>query len=172
MATSMNGIIQELEEMFQTTFREAKIWRVFDLPNEENPCRLRLKPGSMLFAGKDWNEVTNRAIRYLTDVYGDPVAKPQSPGMATFDRLVAEAKVRAQAAMTKYPQPNYVALKFGEESGEVTKEIVHYTEGRGNWDFVEYEMTDVLAMMIRLLVEGDGVIGFKPPYLQESKDNG
>lgn len=101
-----------------------------------------------------------------------PSHDDSDPGLALFSQLVAEAKDRAKKAMVKYPQPNYVLTKFGEESGEVTKECVHYLEGRGNWDFVKYEMVDVLAMMIRLLVEGDQVHGFIPPYLKEGNDNG
>ena len=65
--------------------------------------------------------------------------------------------------MRKYPQPNYVLNKVAEESGEVIKEVIHYTEGRGDWNKVEYELIDNLAMLIRLVTEGDQVIGFTPP---------
>lgn len=90
-----------------------------------------------------------------------------NPGFLLFAGLITEAKERAEKAMAKYPQPNYVLTKFAEESGEVVKECVHYAEGRGNWDFVRYEMIDTLAMMMRLLAEGDQVHGFIPPHLKD-----
>ncbi len=40
---------------------------------------------------------------------------------------------------------------------------IHYTEGREEWENVEDEIIDNLAMLIRLVVEGDQVIGFTPP---------
>lgn len=87
-------------------------------------------------------------------------------GMALFYVLLDKAKDRAAKAAEKFPQPNYVLNKFSEESGEVVKEVIHYTEGRGQWARVEDEIVDLLAMTIRLLKEGDGVIGFVPPYLR------
>lgn len=88
------------------------------------------------------------------------------PGMALFSSLLAKAKERAIKAAIKFPQPNYVLNKFHEEAGEVGKEVIHYTENRGDWARVEDEIVDLLAMTIRLLKEGDGVIGFVPPYLK------
>lgn len=97
----------------------------------------------------------------------EALSHEQSQGHQVFLKLVDQARERADTAMTKYPQPNYVLTKFAEESGEVVKECVHYAEGRGNWQFVEHEMVDVLAMMIRLLAEGDHIHGLIPPYLKE-----
>lgn len=88
------------------------------------------------------------------------------PGMALFASLLAKAKERAIKAAIKFPQPNYVLNKFHEEAGEVGKEVIHYTENRGDWARVEDEIVDLLAMTIRLLKEGDGIIGFIPPYLK------
>lgn len=86
-------------------------------------------------------------------------------GYAIWSKLLKAAEERAEVAMIKFPQPNYVLTKFAEESGEVVKECVHYAESRSQWRFVENEMVDALAMMLRLLVEGDHVHGFVPPYL-------
>lgn len=80
-----------------------------------------------------------------------------------FDRLVVAARARAEKAMRKFPQPNYVLNKVAEESGEVIKAVIHYTEGREDWLSVEGELIDNLAMLFRLVTEGDGVIGFSPP---------
>lgn len=80
-----------------------------------------------------------------------------------FDSLVEQARARAEKAMTKFPQPNYVLNKVAEESGEVIKAVIHYTEGRETWENVEAELIDNLAMLIRLVKEGDQVIGFTPP---------
>lgn len=80
-----------------------------------------------------------------------------------FASLVTAARARAEKAMRKFPQPNYVLNKVAEESGEVIKAVIHYTEGRETWQNVETEIIDNLAMLIRLVAEGDGVIGFTPP---------
>lgn len=80
-----------------------------------------------------------------------------------FASLVAKARVRADKAMRKFPQPNYVLNKVAEESGEVIKAVIHYTEGREQWSNVESEIIDNLAMLLRLVKEGDQVIGFTPP---------
>lgn len=80
-----------------------------------------------------------------------------------FASLVGKARIRADKAMRKFPQPNYVLNKVAEESGEVIKAVIHYTEGREEWSNVEGEIIDNLAMLIRLVIEGDQVIGFTPP---------
>lgn len=80
-----------------------------------------------------------------------------------FGVLVKKARSAADKAMRKFPQPNYVLNKVAEESGEVIKAVIHYTEGREEWANVEGEIIDNLAMLIRLVVEGDQVIGFTPP---------
>ncbi|WP_348960796.1 hypothetical protein [Atlantibacter hermannii] len=80
-----------------------------------------------------------------------------------FASLVSAARARADKAMRKFPQPNYVLNKVAEENGEVIKAVIHYTEGRETWINVEGEIIDNLAMLIRLVQEGDQVIGFTPP---------
>ncbi|HGM6984060.1 TPA: DUF551 domain-containing protein [Serratia marcescens] len=80
-----------------------------------------------------------------------------------FGELVKKARSAADKAMRKFPQPNYVLNKVAEESGEVIKAVIHYTEGREEWASVEGEIIDNLAMLIRLVAEGDQVIGFTPP---------
>lgn len=83
--------------------------------------------------------------------------------MEYFNYLVNLAREEAQTAMTKFPQPNYVLNKLSEEHGEVVKAVIHFTEGRESWPNVEKEIVQNLAMLIRLVTEGDQVIGFTPP---------
>lgn len=97
-----------------------------------------------------------------------PVVNPEFTGATAvpddyFGALVKKARSAADKAMRKFPQPNYVLNKVAEESGEVIKAVIHYTEGREEWANVEGEIIDNLAMLIRLVVEGDQVIGFTPP---------
>ncbi|WP_075202133.1 MULTISPECIES: hypothetical protein [Serratia] len=97
---------------------------------------------------------------------GEPIlTAPPAPAVPEdyFGRLVEKARVSADKAMRKFPQPNYVLNKVAEESGEVIKAVIHYTEGREEWANVEGEIIDNLAMLIRLVVEGDQIIGFTPP---------
>lgn len=82
-----------------------------------------------------------------------------------FASLVAMARVSADKAIRKFPQPNYVLLKFAEEAGEVVQAGVHYAENRMEWGQVEGEIVQLLAMLIRLVTEGDQVNGITPPAL-------
>ena len=80
-----------------------------------------------------------------------------------FSALVAAARKSADKAMHKYSQPNYVLLKVAEEAGEVVRAGVHYAENRMTWDEVEGEIVQLLAMLIRLVTEGDQINGVTPP---------
>ncbi|HFV9291625.1 TPA: hypothetical protein ACIAIE_001431 [Serratia fonticola] len=80
-----------------------------------------------------------------------------------FSTLVNAARLAAAKAMQKHPQPNYVLLKIAEEAGEVVQAGVHYAEGRMTWQDLEGEIVQLLAMLIRLVVEGDQVNGINPP---------
>ncbi|HFT1547942.1 TPA: hypothetical protein ACH27V_001554 [Klebsiella quasipneumoniae subsp. similipneumoniae] len=82
-----------------------------------------------------------------------------------FAYLVAMARVSADKAIRKFPQPNYVLLKVAEEAGEVVQAGVHYAENRMEWGQVEGEIVQLLAMLIRLVTEGDKVNGITPPAL-------
>lgn len=80
-----------------------------------------------------------------------------------FASLVVAARIAADKAMKKFPQPNYVLLKVAEEAGEVVQAGVHYAEKRMPWENVEKETIQLLAMLIRLVKEGDLVNGIVPP---------
>lgn len=93
---------------------------------------------------------------------------PQKPVEDYFSSLVAMGKIAAEKAMRKYPQPNYVLLKVAEEAGEVVQAAVHYAENRMTWAELEGEVIQLIAMLNRLMVEGDQVNGVKPPQAIEA----
>ncbi len=76
--------------------------------------------------------------------------------------LLPDAVLAAGKAMRKYPQPNYVISKWAEETGEVTKDLIHMAEGRQTADKLRGEIVQSLAMLHRLMVEGDQVHGLPP----------
>jgi hypothetical protein len=80
--------------------------------------------------------------------------------------VLRRAQDRAAAAAHKFPQPNYVLLKIAEESGEVVKSGVHCAEGRDTYLHLLDECVDLIAMVIRLLEEGDQVNGVLPVMAQ------
>lgn len=80
-----------------------------------------------------------------------------------FGSLVSKARISADKAMVKFPQPNYVLLKVAEEAGEVVQAGVHYAENRMSWGEVEGEIVQLVAMLIRLVTEGDQINGITPP---------
>lgn len=82
--------------------------------------------------------------------------------------ITSRALVAATNAMRKFPQPNYVLTKVAEEAGEVVKAGVHHAEGRDfTWSDLEGECVQTIAMCLRLLIEGDEVIGLIPPHRKE-----
>ena len=96
----------------------------------------------------------------IAELESRTVTVPQSDYFAS---LVAMARVSADKAMRKFPQPNYVLLKVAEEAGEVVQAGVHYAEKRMEWEQVEGEIVQLLAMLIRLVTEGDQINGITPP---------
>ncbi|BBV65677.1 hypothetical protein STW0522KLE44_20650 [Klebsiella sp. STW0522-44] len=114
-----------------------------------------------------WLEAYHKAVsvgaRYeerIAELESRTVTAPQSDYFAS---LVALARVSADKAMKKFPQPNYVLLKVAEEAGEVVQAGVHYAEKRMEWEQVEGEIVQLLAMLIRLVTEGDQINGITPP---------
>lgn len=79
-----------------------------------------------------------------------------------FGALIFEAKIEAEKAMRKFPQPNYVISKIAEEAGEVVKAAIHAAEGRETIENLRGEMKQTIAMLYRLWVEGDQVHGLPP----------
>jgi hypothetical protein len=76
--------------------------------------------------------------------------------------LVNEAITVANRAINLYPQPNYVITKWAEETGEATKAFVHLAENRETWSNTKAEIVQSLAMLYRLIEEGDQVHNLKP----------
>jgi phosphoribosyl-ATP pyrophosphohydrolase len=73
--------------------------------------------------------------------------------------LYQDAFVEMNKAISRFPQPNYVVCKVAEEAGEVVKAAVHCAEGRETANSVRQEIVQAMAMLLRLYVEGDQVIG-------------
>jgi len=98
----------------------------------------------------------------LTDVFtaAQPTALPPED---YFSSIVFRARQSAEKAMVKFPQPNYVLLKVAEKAGEVAQAGVHYAEGRETWEELEGEVVQTIAMLYRLVIEGDLVNGVIPP---------
>lgn len=78
------------------------------------------------------------------------------------EKLFLAARVEADKAMRKFPQPNYVISKIAEEAGEVVKAAIHCAEGRETSENVVAEIRQAMAMLIRLYIEGDQVHGLPP----------
>lgn len=86
--------------------------------------------------------------------------------------LLPDAVAAAEKAMRKFPQPNYVISKWAEETGEVTKDLIHMAEGRQTADKLRGEIVQALAMLHRLLIEGDQVHGLPPLACEFAPLNG
>ena len=92
----------------------------------------------------------------------NPMDDPRVKALGPIADLLPDAIAAADKAMLKYPQPNYIITKWAEETGEVTKALVHAAEGRETWGNVRGEIVQSLAMLHRLMIEGDQVHGLPP----------
>lgn len=87
---------------------------------------------------------------------------PTTPTEAElFLTLCRRGIVEGKRAAIRFPQPNYVISKIAEEAGEVVKAAIHCAEGREKASEVKAEMTQLIAMLYRLWVEGDEVHGLR-----------
>lgn len=135
---------------------------------DEELCKL-LPPGVEYMDPPDGGDVTPlEGVRRMVADYRQLIAELESrtvtaPQNDYFASLVVLARVSADKAMKKFPQPNYVLLKVAEEAGEVVQAGVHYAENRMEWKQVEGEIVQLLAMLIRLVTEGDQINGVTPP---------
>ncbi len=97
------------------------------------------------------------------------------PDETGFYGLIGDGLREAEKAMRKFPQPNYVISKVAEEAGEVVKAAIHCAEGRETTENLRGEMKQLIAMLYRLWVEGDGVHGLLPcsrrPYTGASRQH-
>lgn len=104
------------------------------------------------------------AARVLASIDTDKITALISP-IAEF---LPDAVAAAEKAMTRYPQPNYVISKWAEETGEVTKALIHCAENRETWGNLRGEIVQSLAMLHRLMIEGDQMHGL--PALVSLRD--
>lgn len=149
----MSARIEELESQRKLAFAASNRWADKFREAERRIAGLE----SQLKAAEN-NEIDARC--HIAELESRTVTAPQSDYFAS---LVALARVSADKAMKKFPQPNYVLLKVAEEAGEVVQAGVHYAENRMVWKQVEGEIVQLLAMLIRLVTEGDQINGVTPP---------
>jgi hypothetical protein len=103
------------------------------------------------------------ATRILSAIDVQPAPRDaQIARLGPIADILPDAVAAAEKAMRKFPQPNYVISKWAEETGEVTKDLIHMAEGRQTPDKLRGEIVQALAMLHRLLIEGDQVHGLPP----------
>lgn len=87
------------------------------------------------------------------------------PHAEYLDQIIERAVTEAAKAMLRFPQPDSIPplTKMSEEAGELVKAAVHLSEGR-DYTPADYEQEAVqtIAMVLRLLIEGDQTHGLRP----------
>lgn len=101
-------------------------------------------------------------------VIADADEEPFDEAIVAFFGIVSAGVREANRAILKFPAPNYTITKFAEEAGEFVKAAVHCAEGRESMEAVRAEMTQAVAMLFRLWVEGDQVHGLPPIFTAPS----
>ena len=156
---------------------DIDITELNEFNKEANPVNILALVEALEKARQQTTESENRVRkqnRHICELFDDNTALRQriaelesrtvtAPQNDYFASLVVLARVSADKAMKKFPQPNYVLLKVAEEAGEVVQAGVHYAENRMEWKQVEGEIVQLLAMLIRLVTEGDQINGVTPP---------
>lgn len=102
------------------------------------------------------------ALESVKEVVRQETAQEAMREYGPVGMLLLRGIAEAERAMKKFPQPNYVISKWAEETGEVTKAAIHYAEGGETVENLCEEIVQSLAMLHRLIVEGDEVHGIKP----------
>jgi len=194
--TALNSIEQALQKNYDTFCQYAKLHMAKDTDEgnakahrnldfaEEVRHTLKLIPAlrEQLTPGEDvrealdfFDKLPHRGYDHYHDndkranaieTIRKALQKPQAVD-DYFAEIVGKARVAAEKAMRKFPQPNYVSLKIAEEAGEVVRGCVHYAEGRMEWEEVEGEIVQLMAMLYRIINEGDQVNGVIPPHLHK-----
>ena len=79
------------------------------------------------------------------------------------DALYRAAQEQAAEACTLFPQPNPLCAALTEEVGELIQAVLHIREGKpgASHDRVFEEASQVIAMCIRLVTEGDHTLGVR-----------
>ncbi|MDQ9129733.1 hypothetical protein RDT67_25275 [Serratia fonticola] len=160
---TLPDVLKSLERLISVanTVNHAK---QHEISIDDDPC---------YWQRQEWVEYLLEESKKAEEVYhsamlvtgNSPVIPDGCGAMPTdyFSNLVNAARLAADKAMRIHPQPNYVLLKVAEEAGEVVQAGVHYAEGRMTWQDLEGEIVQLLAMLIRLVTEGDQVNGINPP---------
>src|SRR5512147_303719 len=78
------------------------------------------------------------------------------------DELLAAAVIESERARKLFPQPNHVTLALAEEAGEVVKAALDVRQGKATLHDLRKELTQTIAMCLRLAEEGDPTIGVTP----------
>jgi hypothetical protein len=94
--------------------------------------------------------------------YAEKVRAEERERLGPLGDILFDAVRAAHKAMQKFPQPNYVISKWAEETGEVTKAAIHFAERRETIENVRGEIVQALAMLHRMMVEGDEVHNMPP----------
>lgn len=70
-------------------------------------------------------------------------------------------------AIKLFPKSDHVLLALNEEHGELVKAIMDHKYGKGSIEDVRSEAIQVMAMILRLVEEGDPTINL-PPIVEKS----
>lgn len=127
--------------------------------DEAHPDRIWAYDDGAHIMAFDWPNSAGGAVEYIRSDLARTEASAEAFASAAVSKLLADACAEADRAMRKFPQPNYVISKVAEEAGEVVRAAIHCAEGRETPENVVSEIRQVMAMLIRLYVEGDQVHG-------------
>jgi hypothetical protein len=87
----------------------------------------------------------------------------------------AEVLAELDKARTLHPRSRYNALALQKQAGDVAKALLHNLDGEAPpppkvYD-VREQLIQVMAIALRMLIEGDASLGLEGPYAGDS-DNG
>nr|WP_321482315.1 hypothetical protein [uncultured Cohaesibacter sp.] len=133
-----------------------------DIPAQPSSLHEAIAKAALSSVREDFITIPKNKPESIVKGFGD-----QYPEM--IDLLLLEARKKAAAAMLDYPAGKALlgpTAKLAEETGELIKACHKAAEGRGDIRDCYPEAVDVIAMVIRLVVEGDPNIQLPSIWVQ------
>ena len=73
----------------------------------------------------------------------------------SIDEIFQDVGQEIQRARSNFPSNKHLVLALAEESGEVVKAFLDYSQGKCSYSQVEKELIQTITVAVRLMQEGD-----------------
>lgn len=82
----------------------------------------------------------------------------------TLHHIMKAVEIELAKAREKFPSNKHLVLALAEESGEVVKAFLDYSQGKSSQLEIVKELVQTITVAVRLLQEGDADLNREPSY--------